>query len=795
LRSQWRAWLVIAALVGVVGGFVLASAAAGRRTDAAFPAFAAAYGFDATVYASQPVPELASLPTVASVIGEVNPDNGLPTCDCAHPINASNLTVLAEPESGRPIFKLVAGSEPDPSSPNEVLASFTLEQDSGVHVGTIIEMPFFSTAQAAAANAATGSGLKPLGPTVKMRVVGIVASPFDFPSGQPPSYELYTTPAFTRAVLPHTAKGFDYAVRLVHGAADLPKFDAEANSLESSGVEGVGNLPGDFQAVEASIHPQGVGWFILALLAALVGLAVIGQALARQSNVERADYPMLMALGAMKHQLIGLAMARALVIGFVGAIGAVVIAVALSPLAPVGEARIAEASTGLSFDPVVLPLGAVATVLAVCLLAIGPSIQAARPARANRHETVNRPSSIVTHLSAIGAPPSVLIGVRNALQRRASGGAIPIGTAFLGTVLGVVALCGTAVFGASLTHLTATSALYGNGYQLTFDVIPGLPDPALLHSLERSPTITSITKVEAEQVSIDHKTVGADAITAIRGRIAFVTAQGHLPDGDGQIALGAGTMRSIRTNVGALINVSVPTPTGGQTTEPFRVVAELPLPVVGGYTGLGDGAMFTIGGYEQAACRSSALKATCRTAVEDSSFGAIATSMVPGPRGEATISHYLESDPLVAALPVTPTSLVNFGEAINFPLLFGVIVSIFGAGMLIHLLVVSVTRRRRETGLLKVLGFTNLQVVSSMSCQATTLTIVGIVVGMPIGVIVGRATWTLFARQLGVVPVAVVPVWLLGVLAAGIVVTANLLALGPAVAATRIKTQTLLQSH
>jgi hypothetical protein len=71
-----------------------------------------------------------------------------------------------------------------------------------------------------------------------------------------------------------------------------------------------------------------------------------------------------------------------------------------------------------------------------------------------------------------------LIGVRNALQRRTSGAIVPVGTAFLGTVLAVVALCGTAVFGSSLTHLTATPALYGDPYQLVFDVIPGLPDPA-----------------------------------------------------------------------------------------------------------------------------------------------------------------------------------------------------------------------------------------------------------------------------------------------------------------------------
>ena len=43
---------------------------------------------------------------------------------------------------------------------------------------------------------------------------------------------------------------------------------------------------------------------------------------------------------------------------------------------------------------------------------------------------------------------------------------MPVGSTLLGTVLAVVALCGTAVFGASLSHLTATPRLYGDPFQL-----------------------------------------------------------------------------------------------------------------------------------------------------------------------------------------------------------------------------------------------------------------------------------------------------------------------------------------
>ena len=39
LRHQWRAWLALAVLLGVIGGMALTAAAGARRTDTAYPRF------------------------------------------------------------------------------------------------------------------------------------------------------------------------------------------------------------------------------------------------------------------------------------------------------------------------------------------------------------------------------------------------------------------------------------------------------------------------------------------------------------------------------------------------------------------------------------------------------------------------------------------------------------------------------------------------------------------------------------------------------------------------------------
>lgn len=116
LRRRWRSWLAIALLIAVVGGFVLAAAAAGRRTESAFPRFVTAHGYDAIVYANQPVPTVAKLPGVISVTEFVTPFNGPPACDCTHSINAGDISVGVVPPSGRSPFNLIAGHLPDPSA-------------------------------------------------------------------------------------------------------------------------------------------------------------------------------------------------------------------------------------------------------------------------------------------------------------------------------------------------------------------------------------------------------------------------------------------------------------------------------------------------------------------------------------------------------------------------------------------------------------------------------------------------------------------------------------------------------
>ncbi len=795
LRHRWRSWLAITILISLVGGVVMAAAAAGRRTDTAIPSFVAAHGFDAEVYSILPAPAVARLPGVTSATAVIGPDNGTPRCACTHPLNPGGFGIAVLKNGGSAPFNLVSGRLPEPSNLHEVVASYTLQHDAGVQLGSVIHVPFYGRSQTSAVNNATGAPPPLTGPTVALRVVGFEATEFDLPSGATPNYLLWASPAFKRQVLPRVAAGYLYFVRLRHGAADLPRFDAAATALSPNSIF-VQNEDAQVAAVEASVHPQAIGWWLLAALAALVGLAVVGQALGRQSIAESEEYPTLVALGLERRQLVILGNARSLAVGLAGAVGAVAIATLLSPVAPLGEARAVETSTGITFDALVLTLGALATVAVVVALGIWPAVRASRTARASNSIVDAKPSKLPALLGTMGAPPSMEIGVRNALERRSGGASVPVGSALLGTVLAVVALCGTAVFGASLSNLTATPKLYGDPFQLNFsNPNGGTPDPTLLRSLQHDRAVTGLTQgIALPAITIGKVVVGALAGTAVRGSLLLSTVDGHAPDAKGEVGLGGTTMRAVGARVGSVVNVTVSLPSGAKRTVPFRVVGQMSLPVIGNAVALGTGAAFTLAGYEDAACAPGPARASCRQEVAQSTNGGMLASFVPGPRGQAAVNHYLDRYRSITALAITPTSLINFGEAVNFPLIFGAMLALFGAATLLHLLVVSISRRRREVGLLKVVGFVNHQVASTVAWQATTLAVAGIVVGVPVGIVVGRAVWLAFADNLGAVPVAVVPLSLIGALIAAVLVGANLIALAPALVATRSKPRDLLRT-
>jgi hypothetical protein len=317
LRQFWKSWLALSLLVAVVGGLVLAAASSGRRTAAAFPRFVARHGYDALVYGAPPLSRLAGRLDGAEVTQALLPFPAPPSCaSCRRPIDFSDFGIFEVAPSSLPrMVQLLSGRMPDQANPHEVLASYTLARDNGVRLGTVIKVPMFARQQAQALNNSAKRPPRPAGPQLTLRVVGFVVTQNEFPAGSGVRYDLFPTAAFARAVNPQVPVLRADFIRLRGGAAAVPALDSKLQPMHVLGVDG---LDIDAATVQRGLRPQAVGWWVLAGLAALAGLAVIGQALARQSAAEGADHGALTALGLRSREFVLVSMIRAIIVGAVG---------------------------------------------------------------------------------------------------------------------------------------------------------------------------------------------------------------------------------------------------------------------------------------------------------------------------------------------------------------------------------------------------------------------------------------------------------------------------------------------
>ena len=67
---------------------------------------------------------------------------------------------------------------------------------------------------------------------------------------------------------------------------------------------------------------------------------------------------------------------------------------------------------------------------------------------------------------------------------------------------------------------------------------------------------------------------------------------------------------------------------------------------------------------------------------------------------------------------------------------------------------------------------------ATVAWQATTVAAIGLLVGLPLGVLLGRFAWNLFATELGVVPEPVAPAVSAFLVIPATLLLANLVALG-----------------
>jgi putative ABC transport system permease protein len=796
LRARWRSWLVLAVLTGLAGGLVTAVAAGARRTDAAYPALVAW---------SRAPDDLVSVGTGAGSSISASYANvsiaavsRLPLVTASAPIATYTVLQPAADTVGAPLNgevpgtfwhrKLLAGRLPDARQPDEVDVSFTVTQASPrLRVGDALPLVLLG---------AKGEPVR-----VNLRVVGIEAAPAEFPPQYGPAVDfIWATPAFVRVYGARLLDTPGSAVRLRHGAADVPALEREISRM--SGGKFVSDYPQGPQAAntEHSIHLQAVALWLLAGVLAVLGLLMIGQLHARLAYSESGDFGALRGIGAVPGQLTVTGLARAALIGSAGAALAVATAVAVSPVFPVGLARIAEPHPGVDADWTALLLGAGGVLVATVAVAAWPAWRAAQVTAGGvagrtptgRRSAVEAPAYrrswvlAVTH-SVSSAP--VAMGLRLALQRGAGRTAVPVRSAIAATALGVVGLSAALGFSASLGYLLATPRLYGVTWDalVTNEVFATSTLPAA-RSVAADPAVARWSATYAgAPLTINGIAVGGVTTgPGPDGSLAAVALSGGPPRGADDIVLGQHTLRALGVRVGQTVSVAL---AGLSRHVPFVVTGTAVFPAVGDTTELGTGAELTVAG----------LLRVPPPGMSAPPYNGVMLTFrpgVPAQQGLGALTTRIERlGPYAISGPSTPADLVNFGQLQDLPLLLGLALGLLALLTITHLLLTSVRRQRRDLAVLRVLGFTGGQVRATVSWMAVTLAAVALAIGIPVGLLCGSQAWRFFAGQLGISDVTRTPVLSFVLLAVAGLALAVAIASVPGISASRIRPADALRAE
>jgi predicted lysophospholipase L1 biosynthesis ABC-type transport system permease subunit len=217
----------------------------------------------------------------------------------------------------------------------------------------------------------------------------------------------------------------------------------------------------------------------------------------------------------------------------------------------------------------------------------------------------------------------------------------------------------------------------------------------------------------------------------------------------------------------------------------YHVVGRSALPSLDDPQPLADGAVFTGPGLGRLDDRSNDGSWTLMVRLDPDADGQVADRQL------ASVAR--RDGPAYG--PTLPTEIERVRQIDGLPVALAAFVAVVALVAVGFALVTAARRHRRELAVLMTLGFERRQVRATVAWHATTVALIGLVVGIPLGLVVGRLAWRAVADELGISGAPTLPVLGILLLVPVVLVAVNLVAAVPAARAARTRPAVVLRSE
>jgi hypothetical protein len=761
-RPRLRLVVLIALLIGVIGGVVIGLAAGARRTATAPDRYTAQAAGDPDLLITQrggaPLTDkVARIPGVAEARSTTFVTSFLVAPDDKSPVLTPNPFAGDDRLLGA---RVDAGRFTDPAAPNEFTVNRTLATYLADHYGTKIGDQFqvtsFDQAQLAT-NRAFNSGEPPAVPLFTATLVGVTESPSAFDNSTP---DMFFSQSFLKA---HPTVGVVQtmiAVRLEPGA------DPDAV------MRAVHDLPGGGDAFNSSyrivsadarraVRFQVIALWLVTAIAAIATVFVVAQLVARAVKTTDADGLSLVAIGWRSRDV---TIERAIESCALAAIAvplASIVGWAVTAFFPLGPLRIFEPHAGRRLDWAMTLIGTVATVLVV--------VAAAAIRRQRRFGRVTGPRRMEPFaglIAASGAGVALATGAHLTTSRPA-GGRRSLGS-FVPGAIGLAGVVAAGIVGLSLTNIVDRPSRWGVNY----DQLVGNPfvptEDDLVAPVVDDPDIAELSAANIGSLTINGRDVGTVAYETEKGDLVPTTLGGRPPANAGEIGLGSEVLRRLHVDVGDTVHAVGPT----GIARDLRVVGTVVIP-----SNAGNGAAMTFEGY----------LTLSPTATRNVLLINLRDGASPDVSARLQAANFTPPDAVV-----TPTSVRALQRVTAAPFVLAILLSVFLVIACTYLLTTSVRSRGRDLAVLRALGSDSRQLRAIIHWHASLVAGLVVLVGFPAGVILGRWVVALLTTALGIVPGVEVPLIASATLILFAVLVANTLALLPGRRAARQSVRRLM---
>ena len=637
---------------------------------------------------------------------------------------------LAGPQRPAEIYQPLVdlGRLPDEGAVDEVAISKQTALNTGLTVGSEFSFDVYSPEQFELVS--SDSEIPPDGATLHMRVVGVLRDVSDVSAARSERLMLGTAALYDR--LPGIGR---VALVKLDDATTGAAFIDRLSSTLTPDVAELSTTHESVTSARAASRVIDVGLWCMAAAIVLAGLVVVVQIIRRNVAERLVDDGALLALGLDRRSRAMATATPGLVSAMVAGVATVVVAIAASPLFPVGRPRSLEPAPGIDVDVVAISLGALATLMVTAFLFVIVARVAVVPRRSSAPE---RTSKAMNTIRQVGPLP-VAFGVGLVRDRGVDASRNALSRSIVAVAVGIAGLVASATFVRSLDHLAASPAEYGMDFDLSMEV-PTAQWPTRSAELVADDRLEMVGSSLSTYIEVNGRPSSATALEATKGSVAPTVTRGRAPMGTEEVALGPGLSRELGAPVGSHVEVRT-----GDSTVSAEVV------------GLALESQVTSEDYVGGLVVSPELLALAAPNDPEATppYRLTLVRFAPGADPAAVTAELDGRYPwsvMDESFPAPPAAILTLIDVRVVPVFLAWFFAAVTVVALATSLVAAGRRHRRSMAVVRGLGMGAGGLRLALWSLAAVAVGVALAVGVPVGLFVGDATWSAAARSVDVVP-------------------------------------------